>query len=166
MTATLDELQLDLSGLEIEEDKPKRTRNPNGATSKRRTVSDASLLEKLLLPWAGVTMAVSGALPLTGAVLEQRGEPTVKALIDLSKDHPKMRAALNKISKVGPASELVQTGALVLIAVAMETGRLPADNMVSRKMGMTDLFYQFHPDKATDTPDNVEPIFPYAPQGA
>lgn len=163
MTATLeDELDLDLTGLQIEEDAPSRTRKPRsdaGKTRRPRTPRTAPLIEKLLVPWATLTTLASGPLPMTASVLAMRGEPTISALVQMAQGHPKMMAALEKVGKVGPASELVQTGTLLLLAIAVETGRLPIDHPVSVRSGMADLYEQTHPSKEVDS-DQPSPFGP------
>lgn len=153
MTTTEEIPDIDLSSLQIDEveEKPRTRRTRSDAGQPRGTRrGDGALQTQLLIPWAGITTAVSAALPMTGFVLENRGEPTVKALVDWSADHPKMKAALKTVAKAGPASELVQTFALVMMAVAMETGRIPVDNTLARRLQMTDMFYEFHPDRAPE----------------
>lgn len=147
MTATLED-ELDLSGLQIEEEAPSRTRKPRsdaGQPRKPRTPRTGPLIEKLLVPWATLTTLAAGPLPMTASVMAMRGEPTITALVQMAQGHPKMMAALEKVGKVGPASELIQTGTLLLLAIAVETGRLPIDHPVSVRSGMADLYAQTHP---------------------
>jgi len=159
MTTSFDDMpELDLSELEIEETvtaAPPRTRKPRSDAGKpraaRRKIS--GLADQLLVPWATLTLAVSQPLPLVGAVLADRGEATTKALVDLASDHPKMLAALQKAAKAGPASELVQTGAMIVLAAMIEIGRIPPDMPIAQKAGMTDAYYQLHPDRIPDAPD-------------
>lgn len=147
--------ELNFDELQIEESPtPVRTRKPRSDAGQSRTgrVGRTALAEQLLVPWAGLAAAVSQPLPLVGAVLLVRGEATTKALVDLAKGHPKMLAALNKAAKAGPASELIQTGALLVMAVAIETGRIPADMPLAQRAGldgqsMTDVYYSLHPDR-------------------
>lgn len=150
-TAIDDELDIDLSGLTIDEDIPVRTRRPRsdaGKTRKPRTPRTGPLIEKLLIPWATLTTLASGPLPMTASIMAMRGEPTISALVQMAHGHPKMMAALERVGKVGPASELVQTGTLLLLAIAVETGRLPVDHPISVRSGMADLYQQTHPDTA------------------
>lgn len=156
LTENDDLLDLDLSGLELTEDAPSRTRKPRsdaGKQRKPRTPRTGPLIEKLLVPWATLTTLASGPLPMTASVMAMRGEPTMSALVQMAQGHPKMLAALEKVGKVGPASELIQTGALLLLAVAVETGRLPVDHPVSERSGMADLYRSTHHNDAGSVAD-------------
>lgn len=155
------DLDLDLSGLEIEEETPKRTRKPRADAGKPRgrRPSNSALKSQLLVPWATVALAVSQPLPLVGAVMTVRGEPTIDALLSLAADHPKMMAALKTAAKAGPASELLQTGALMLMAAMIEIGRIKPDVGVAQATGLTGMYYEIHPDQA---PEQETPEFPFS----
>ena len=159
------DLDLDFSGLEIEEDTPKRTRKPRADAGKPRgrRPSNAALKSQLLVPWATVAIAVSQPLPLLGAVMTVRGEPTIDALIGLAADHPKMMAALKTAAKAGPASELLQTGALMMIAAAIELGRIKPDMGVAQATGLTSMYYELHPDQIPQ--EDNPPEFPFTAPG-
>lgn len=168
MTAPVDEFaDIDVDSITIEEDAPKRTRRPRSDKGQTRTSGRGrtALADELLVPWATIAAIVSQPLPLVGAVMLTRGEATTKAMVSLAKGHPKMLAALNKVAKAGPASELVQTGALMLAAVAIETGRIPADSSFAQRLAinedgvsLTDAYYQLHPDRL---PQEENPDFPF-----
>lgn len=171
MTATLDEEvpTLDLSDLQIEEDKPtpSRTRKPrsDAGQPRGRRASTGLLAEQLLIPWGTVALAASQAVPLVSAVMIERGEPTMKALVEIASGHPKMLGALKKAAKAGPASEIFQTGAMLLLATAIETGRIPPDVGLAQRTGMTDLYYEVHPDRVPDTAEQPVPSMPFSAPG-
>jgi hypothetical protein len=158
------DLDLDFSGLEIEEEAPKRTRKPRADAGKPRgrRPSNATLKSQLLVPWATVALAVSQPLPLVGAVMTVRGEPTIDALLALAGDHPKMMAALKTAAKAGPASELLQTGALMMMAAMIEIGRVKPDMGIAQASGLTGMYYELHPDQA---PEEEAPQFPFTAPG-
>ena len=158
------DLDLDFTGLQVEEDVPKRTRKPRADAGKPRgrRPSNANLKTQLLVPWATIALAVSQPLPLLGAVMTVRGEPTVDALIHLAEGHPKMMAALKTAAKAGPASELLQTGALMMLAATIELGRIKPDMGIAQATGLTGMYYELHPDKA---PEQEEAEFPFAGMG-
>jgi hypothetical protein len=109
-----------------EQPKPKRTRAPRDPNAPKvtRQSTDAKLAAELLEPMAMLGQAVAFLSPTGGAVIVARGEVTTTALVKFAKGHPKMRAALANISKVTPAAELIQTVAMVLIAVQIDLGKL------------------------------------------
>ena len=163
---------LDISNITVDEEPtPTRTRKPRSDKGQprgprgSRKVSNGLLAEQLLIPWATISFAASQAVPLVSAVMLERGEVTMKALVEIASGHPKMLNALKRAARVGPASELVQTGAMLLLAIAIETGRVPHDAMIAQKTGLTDLYAQVHPtegdEQATQaTPANVD--FPFS----
>lgn len=154
------DLDLDFTGLEIEEDTPKRTRKPRADAGKPRgrRPSNATLKSQLLVPWATVALAVSQPLPLVGAVMTVRGEPTIDALLALASDHPKMMAALKTVAKAGPASELLQTGALMVMAAMIEIGRVKPEMGVAQASGLTSMYYELHPELAPEVPEQEFPF--------
>lgn len=155
-----DILDVDLSTLEEATETPKRTRKPrsDAGQPRTRTPKISLLVEKLLIPWMTVSTITSGVLPLTGALLVDRAEPSCKAIVQLCQGNPKALAVLDKIGQFGPASELVQTGIFVLIAVAIETGRLPADFPIAQHTGITDLY-----DRIYSRPQPTEESNEYGP---
>lgn len=170
MTTAFDDApDLDLSGLQIEEDvpSPKRTRRPRSdAGVPRGRMSTGMLAEQLLAPWATLTLVVSQPLPLVGAVMADRGEATTKAIVELSKGHPKMLAALKKAAKAGPGSEVAQTAAMIGIALAIELGRIAPDSSIAQKTGMSEVYYALHPDQAPEQSPDTNTTFPFsAPPG-
>jgi hypothetical protein len=172
MTSIDDLSELNLDDIQIDEaPAPVRTRKPRSDAGVPRTaggrMSRGALAEQLLIPWAGLTLAVSQPLPLVGAVLADRGEATTKALVELASGHPKMMAALKKAAKAGPASELVQTGAMLLLAVAIETGRVPAEAALAKRSGLTAAYYQLHPERAPQQDESATPFTdtPFAAPG-
>jgi len=139
--------ELDLSGLEIEEDAPKRTmRKPRSDTGKPRgrRPKVTALADQLLVPVATLTTILSMAVPMTAHVMKGQAHSMVTAGLALAAPHPKMMAALEKVAKVGPASDLATGFALIGITLAVELGRMPHDNPLARSLGITDLYDQFY----------------------
>lgn len=159
------DLELDFTGVEIEEDAPRRTRKPRADAGKPRgrRPSNAALKTQLLVPWAGIALMVSQPMPLLGAVMTVRGEPTVDALLNLAADHPKMMAALKTAAKAGPASELLQTGALMMVAAAIELGRIKPDMGIAQASGLTAMYYELHPELSEEVQEQSE--FPFTAPG-
>lgn len=127
---------------DIEPDQPKRrTRQPRdpNAAPRTRTTSDAKLAQELLEPMAMLGQAVSFMSPTGGAVIIARGEVTTTALVKFAKGHPKMLAALRNVSKVSPVAELIQTLAMVLIAVQVDLGTLDASAPMAKLTGVSEI---------------------------
>lgn len=124
----------------IEPETPKRrTRQPRdpSATPRTRTTSDAKLAQELLEPMAMLGQAVSFMSPTGGAVIIARGEVTTTALVKFAKGHPRMLAALRNVSKVSPVAELIQTLAMVLIAVQVDLGTLESTAPMAQLTGVS-----------------------------
>jgi hypothetical protein len=115
----------------------RRRRSDAGTPRRGRTSSSAKLAEELLDPMAKLGQAVAFTLPTTGAVIIARSEETTKALVKFAEGHPKMLAALKRVSKVGPASEVIETIAMCLIAAQMDMGNLSVDHPLGKLTGVS-----------------------------
>lgn len=140
----------------------KRTRS-GGANSKattRKSVSNEQLAADLCDPLAKVGLALSFTLPTAAGVIMERGEKTAAALVAIASGHPKMLAALQRASKVGPAADLVETGLMVAIAVMMDTGNMPPEHPIGQITGVGGLYFAVRGGKPPDEPPpppNYEP---------
>lgn len=127
---------------------PKRRtrRRPAGDAKPRapRVTSTAKLSAELLDPMAKLGQAVSFTLPTMGAVIIARGEATTNALVKFAANHPKMLAALKRVSSVGPATELIETLAMCIIAAQMDIGRLDPGHPIGRITGVSDIYADIH----------------------
>lgn len=143
MTAALDDFPpLDM---EDEPDQPvRRTRKPRdpNAPVRTRQTSDAKLAAELMEPLAMLGQAVSFMSPTGGAVIIARGEVTSSALVKFAKGHPKMRAALANISKVTPAAELIQTLAMVLIAIQVDLNVVRPEAPIVQLSGVGQIYWE------------------------
>ncbi len=107
----------------------KRRRGPRGAGPTARksgsgNVNTTRLANDLVNPIAKVAVALSFTMPTVSAVLIERGEATANALVGIAGGHPKMLKALERATKVGPATDLVETGLMIGIAFALDTRRI------------------------------------------
>lgn len=146
---------LDLSGLEVDEDKPKRTRKPRSDVGqpRGRRPRVSTLVDQLLVPYATTTTLLSMALPMTAEVMKGQGHKLVSSAVQLCAPHPKMMKALEKAAKIGPASDLVTSFLLLLLTAMVEVGRMPADNPIARSVGITDLYQQFYGEQEELAPN-------------
>jgi hypothetical protein len=165
MTAAgvLDQDDLDefpaLDDIEPEEKPKRRTRQPRDPNAPKvtRQSSDVKLAAELLEPLAMLGQAISFISPTGGAVIMARGEVTTAALVKFAKGHPKMRAALANISKVSPAAELVQTVAMVLIAVQIDFGKLEPNAPFAVLTGVTSIHTEMSGYMAEQEPGTIAP---------
>lgn len=134
---------------------PTRTRKPrsdkgvprgsrSGTTAPRRSTGTAKLAQDLADPIAKLAMGIAFQSPTAAAVLITRGDETAKALVAIAEKHPRMLAALQRVSQVGPASDLVQTGVMLVIALQLDMGRLQPSHPLASLTGVTALFEQTH----------------------
>jgi hypothetical protein len=128
----------DPDSIEETPEPPKRTRKPRdpNAPPRTRVTANKKLAQELLKPTAMLAQAVGHMLPTVGAVIIARGEVTTNALVAFSETHPKMRKALQSISSVAPGADLVQTLAMIIIAVNIDIGRLDGDSPIATLTGV------------------------------
>ncbi len=159
MTTAQDFDELDLTGLEIEEEKPKRTTNTTGTGVRRgRKPRVSALVDQLLVPIATLSKILGMAVPMTAHVMQGQAHPMVTAAVALAAPHPKMMAALEKVAKVGPASDLATGLALIGLTLAVEIGRVPHTNPLARSLGITELYDQFYqPAEGPTIPSQGQP---------
>lgn len=111
------------------------TGNPPGRPP--RAAGEKALAEALADPMTKLAAAVSFALPTTGAVIGHRAAVTSTALVRYAADKPRMLAALKRVSNVGPASELVETLAMVIIAAQLDIGKLDPNHPLPTLTGVS-----------------------------
>lgn len=161
MTVTMDEIEFpSLSDVRTEplsdgeaftpEEKPKTRRRrsdagqPRGTRSAPRATNTAKLEKELLTPIAMVARAVSFSLPTVGAVLIARGEVTAKGIVAFAQGHPKMLEALGKVGKVGPATEVAETVAMVIIAANVDLQKMHPEHPVAVLTGVSSIHHEIH----------------------
>lgn len=137
-------------------DAPTKTRKPRSDAGVKRgprgggtvKVTNTKLATQLADPLAKVAMGIGFTMPTVAAVLVARGEATAQALVDVAAGHPKMLKALGRVSKVGPGTELVQTGIMIVVAAQIDVGRIPPDHPLAIPTGVNDLWAKMHPQAA------------------
>lgn len=112
---------------------------------------NAKLAEQLCDPIAKLATGLAFTMPTAAAVLIARGERTADALVAIAADHPRMLAALNKVAKVGPASDIAETLVMLFIAVNLDLGKLPPEHPIAVVTGVGKLYEQTHPKTAEQT---------------
>lgn len=131
--------------------KPRGTRGtggrPSGAAKSRQLADD------LMVPYAMFAAGLSMTAPTVAATLMKRGETTVDALVKIAEKSPRMMKALQAGAKMGPAVELAQTGISVLIAGAVDFGRIPPEHPLALNLGITETYAQMHPEWQPSMPD-------------
>jgi len=93
-------------------------------------------------PMAKLGAALSFSFPTAGAVIVARAEVTSKALVEFAQGHPRMLAALTRISKVGPATEVVHTIAMCMIAAQMDIGKLDPAHPMGQLTGVSSIHFE------------------------
>lgn len=117
---------------------PRGTRSGTNTRS-TKTVNAKQLEQDLLGPIAKLGQAVSFSLPTVGAVLIARGEVTSKAIVSYAQGHPRMLEALAKIGQVGPASEVIETVAMCVIAANLDLRRMTPNHPVAVLTGVSQI---------------------------
>lgn len=155
------------------DDAPTRTRKPRadkgqprGPRGGPRASTRGKLATDLLDPLAKLAQGLAFVLPTVSAVIISRGEKVTNALVEIAKDHPKMMAALQRASQIGPASDLVEFGFMMVIAGAMDVGRIPPEHPLGMITGVSHFYHMTHqmPDtQATPGESNNGTGFVMAP---
>lgn len=132
-------------------DKPVRTRRPRSDKGQPRgtrtaggstTAKDKRLAEDLLGPWALIIKALAMPMPTLSAVMAARGEKSTQAIVGLAS--PKLKEKLAKVSKLGPGSDLVETLAMMLVAVLVDVQKLDPDSPLVMLTGVKEMFDLTH----------------------
>lgn len=160
MTEPMPELDLSTATIDdaTEEEAPTRTRKPRsdkgkprgprstGGTSGRRSKSAIvnQITDDLLVPYAGLAASLALVAPTVSGVLLARGEKTVGAVVNIASKNPRMLAALQKASQVGPAVEIAETLLMVGIAGAMDFGRMPPEHPLGMALGVSAVYAETH----------------------
>lgn len=133
--------------------------------SSRAGKSRESLTAKLCDPIAKLATAVMFAAPTVACVLIDRGESTARALVAIAEDHPRMLAALENVSKVGPITDLAETALCLLIAASLDTGRMPPEHPLAVVTGNSARYMKMHPEKLMEQSGAPFPPFPFPVPG-
>lgn len=137
--------------------KPRGTRGPTGPRG--RSTSDKKLAEDLLNPWAKVIKGLSFAAPTMAAVMTAQGETTMNALVAIAS--PKMKAALAKAARVGPGADLLEAGAMMFVAGAMDFGMIKPNSPAAVFSGVQSFYDMVHPpvpeEHAMGRPESATP---------
>jgi hypothetical protein len=142
-------------------DAPAPTGAPGGGVGKARR--DA-LITKLCDPLAKLAQGVAFAAPTVACVLIDRGEATARALVAIAEDKPRMLAALENVSKVGPVTDLAETLLCLVIAASLDTGRMPPTHPLAVLTGNTERYVKMHPKIMTEDAAPFPP-FPFPAPG-
>lgn len=117
-----------------------------------------ALITKLCDPLAKLAQGVAFAAPTVACVLIDRGEATARALVAIAEDKPRMLAALENVSKVGPVTDLAETLLCLVIAASLDTGRMPPAHPLAVLTGNTARYAKMHPNMDQDS---APPLFPF-----
>lgn len=144
---------------------PKRTRRQRSdkgvpRTGGTRRTTNKQLTEDLLVPWALFAQGAGMMVPTVSAVMLERGEKTVGAFVSIAGKHPAMLAAMKKASVIGPGIEIANTLMQMLVAGAMDLGRIPPEHPMAAMTGVAELYAQVHPDMFEQTAANSMPWGP------
>lgn len=174
----IDSAILEADAEPVAEKKTRRRRSDAGqsrGSRAPRATNTARLEKELQTPIAHLAKALSFSLPTVGAVLIARGEATSKALVAFAQGHPKMLEALSRVGKVGPASELIETLAMCVIAANLDMGKMSPGNPVATLTGVSSIhmeinthLYNNSGDGSPQVEDSVgfsnippPPVFPF-----
>lgn len=158
-TTETDPFDIDIGAIELEQanDAPK-TRKPRADKGQPRGPRRTSkkLADDLLNPWAKLAKTLMWGAPTVAAVMLEGGERTVDAIVSIAAEHPRMLAALQKVSKIGPATDLADMALSILVAAALDFGRIPPEHPIAALSGVASLYYQVHqPEMPQESPNGT-----------
>ncbi len=108
-------------------------------TPAARIPRNSTLKEQLLEPYVSLASDLSAVAPTTAGVLIVRAEKTVDGIVDLASGHKRTMAALRKVAKGGKAIDLVETLLMLVIAAAVDFGRLPVESPLLDMIGHVEI---------------------------
>lgn len=125
-------------------------RGPRGATGARKprggmSAADKKLADELLNPWAKLCTALAMVAPTVSGVMSMRGEASMQGLVALAS--PKMKEALTKAAKTGPGLDLAETILMVMVAAAVDFGKVDPDSPIAFLTGVRSVYDAVHPDR-------------------
>lgn len=127
-------------------------RGPRGSTGPRKrggmTAADKKLADELLNPLAKIISGLQFVAPTAAGVLAMRGEATTQGLVSLAS--PKMKDALAKAAKTGPGLDLGETLLMMVIAFAVDFGKVDPDSPVALLTGVRKVYDEVHPEKQAE----------------
>jgi hypothetical protein len=147
-------------------------RGPRGSTGPRKArggmnAADKKLADELLNPWAKICTALAMFAPTVSGVMAQRGEATMQGVVSLAS--PKMKEALNKAAKTGPGLDLAETVLMIVIAAAVDFGKVEPDSPIAFLTGVRGIYDEVHPERREERAPESTPMefgsFVPPPQG-
>jgi hypothetical protein len=174
------------------ERKPRRRRQPrldeNGEpiAPTPRAPRNAKLNEDLLEFTVSFASDISAVAPTAAGVLISRAEQTVDGLMALAAGKKRTTAVLRKVASVSKVTELLTTLMMVIVALAVDFGRIDSNSPILDNIGFTelvrdqsgklsrddrgmavkdrktirDIYNTMHPDEPTEPPDQSMPSMP------
>jgi hypothetical protein len=142
-----------------------QARGPRGSTGPRKargglSAADKKLADELLNPIAKIVKGLTFVAPTVAGVLANRGEASAQGVVALAS--PKMKEALGKAAKTGPGLDLIETLLMMIVAAAVDFGRMDPDSPVAALLGVRNIYHEMHPE--TETPSAAQETEP-APNG-
>lgn len=141
MTSSLVDEDFDLSAAVLEDDedvKPKRTRRrrtTDDGEPRTRAPRNSKLSEELLEGYVSLASDFATVMPTVSGVLIHRAERTVDGIVALASGHPRVMKALRTSAKFSKGADVLQTVFLVLVAAAIDLGRISVDHPILDTLG-------------------------------
>lgn len=128
----------------------RRRRTTPGAAPKPRVSGPRgkALAQALADPLVQVGAMLTVAAPTTGTVLCMRAEVSMQALVSYASDKPKLMEALQKVSKVGPMSTMVQSVLMLVVAAQLDLGAIDPSSPIATLTGVTAIHYGIREEMA------------------
>jgi hypothetical protein len=137
-------------------------RKPRTGGTPKRTKADPNPRLSHLASGLAHNIALVGigsayVAPTFGYLVCQGSDAAGKAIVELAKDRPAVLAALETAAKVGPGIELTKWIFTCLLALAIDFGRIPPDQVLAQFLGVTDAYEKTH-DHRGNPVGNMNPL--------
>lgn len=123
-----------------------RVSKPRGAKLEARV---AALETDLMTEAVTVGRTIAPVMPCTSYVIMARAEKTAAALARLAATNPKLLTVLETGAKIVPMLDLGETLVMLGVALAVDSGRLKPDSMVSVVSGVSTVWHDINDDSIT-----------------
>lgn len=104
-----------------------------------RVSRNTTLKEQLLEPYVSLASDLATIAPTVAGVLIIRAEKSVDGMVDLASGHKRTMLVLKKVAKGGKAIDLLETLLLIIVAAAVDVGRLPLDSPLLDHLGHVEI---------------------------
>lgn len=114
------------------------------ATRSTKATTAAQLTKNMEDLFAKIAIVLSVQSPTAALVMVERGSANAQACVSIAQNHPRMMAALTRVSQIGPASDLIQSALMLGIALRLDSGAMSHENPLAKVTGVGAYWERIH----------------------